>query len=112
MITTAAASVGGYPHRISENGTVTRRERGQWRVLTRTELLALPRDGEVWDWLRAHGVKRAPPSGPSGPTQPETERENRQIKLRLTPEAEAELRRRADQSGLTMSAVVSALLTG
>ena len=46
----------------------------------------------------------------SGPTQSEEDRDAKQIKLRLLPSAQRELRRRAKVSGLSMSAVVSALL--
>lgn len=78
-----AAVVGGYPYRVSESGTVTRRERGVWRTLTRAELLALPRDGEVWTWLREQGVRRPSPSGPSGRTTPDDERDGTRMTLRL-----------------------------
>ncbi len=53
----------------------------------------------------ASKVKRA-----SGPTQPESDRKAGAVLLRLLPAAERELRRRATKSGMTMSAVVSALL--
>lgn len=51
-----------------------------------------------------------PPKRASGPTQAEDARKARQVLLRLLPSAERELRRRARESGLSMSAVVSALL--
>lgn len=49
-----------------------------WTVLTRSELLALPSDGIVWEWLRAHGWTR--PS-PSGPTVPEAQRDGRRVRI-------------------------------
>lgn len=55
-------------------------------------------------------AKPAPVATRHGATQPEGERANKQRKLRLTPAADRELARRAERSGLTMSAVVSALL--
>ena len=45
-----------------------------------------------------------------GATQPETARKAGAVLLRLLPAAERELRRRARVSGMTMSAVVSALV--
>jgi hypothetical protein len=57
---------------------------------------------------RSPEVKRA--SGPSGPTVPEDRREKKQLLLRVLPAIADELRRRSRDSGLTVSAVVSALV--
>lgn len=46
----------------------------------------------------------------SGPTQPEHERKNPQIKLRLRPERTAEIRALAAEYGVTASAVVDAAM--
>ncbi len=56
--------------------------------------------------------KPTPERRPKAPGEniPEAQRHTSAIKLRLLPAAERELRRRATRSGMTMSAVVSALL--
>lgn len=45
-----------------------------------------------------------------GATQPESERVAKAVLLRLLPSVDRELRRRARESGLSLSAVVSALV--
>ena len=45
-----------------------------------------------------------------GATQPEDERKAVQVKLRLSPKVNRELRLRAIKCGMTISAVVSALI--
>lgn len=55
-------------------------------------------------------MPRRKPKTRHGATQPEEEREAQQVKLRLAPNVARELRRRADASKMTMSAVVSALV--
>jgi hypothetical protein len=45
-----------------------------------------------------------------GATQPEEQRAARAVLLRLLPAVERELRRRARESGMSLSAVVSALV--
>lgn len=47
---------------------------------------------------------------PSGPTQPEAERKNPQLKLRLRPERAEEIRALAEEFGVTASAVVDAAM--
>lgn len=74
------ARVGGYPYRV-DGTTVSRRVRGSWADLTRAELLALPRDGAVWEWLRAQGIKRPSPSGKSGATLAESSRTGDRVRL-------------------------------
>lgn len=102
-----SAVVGGYPHRVSETGTVTRRERGAWRVLTRAELLALPRTGDVWVWLREQGVRRPSPSGES---PAEADRDSVQVKLRLSPRVRDILRDQAEAQGIPVSGLVTELV--
>lgn len=46
----------------------------------------------------------------SGPTQPESDRTTVQVLLRVAPPVATELRRRSAASGLSVSAVVSALV--
>lgn len=47
--------------------TPERRDGTHWRKMTRRELLAFPKDGPEWAWLREHGVRRpSPPSRTGG----------------------------------------------
>lgn len=64
-----------------------------WTPLTRAELLEMPRDGLVWEWLREQGVRRPSPPGRSGPTTPEDARPGVRMTLRLSEEAAARLDR-------------------
>lgn len=59
----------------------------------------------------AKGARRAAKAPrPSGPTQPEAERKNPQLKLRLRRERAEEIRALAEEFGVTASAVVDAAM--
>lgn len=73
------------------------------RLLTRD----YPADDPIWTWLREHGAVRKSPSGPSGTTQPESERRNVQVLLRLAPDVAAHLRAAAERDGVNVSAWVA-----
>lgn len=78
------------------------------RLLTRS----YPSDDPVWVWLREHGAVRQSPSGPSGgATQPESERRNVQVLLRLAPDVAARLRTAAERDGVNVSAWVARKVT-
>ena len=103
----AYAVLGGDPHRVSDIGTVTRYAHGTWQALTRAELLALPRSGAVWKWLRAQGVRR--PS-PSGATQAESKRARKGVLVRLSVDELADVDAYAEREGLNRSdAIVHAV---
>lgn len=102
---TSEARVGGYPYRV-DGTTVSRRVRGAWVDLSRADLLALPRDGAVWEWLRAQGIKR--PS-PSGATQAEGSRARKPVMLRLTTDELADVDAVADDWGVARSDAVARL---
>lgn len=55
-------------------------------------------------------AKRKPKPRASGPTQPEAERKNPQLKLRLREERANEIRALAAEFGVTASAVVDAAI--
>lgn len=55
-------------------------------------------------------AKRKPKPRASGPTQPEAERKNPQLKLRLRAERADQIRALAAEFGVTASAVVDAAL--
>ena len=78
--------------------------------VSRRELLALPRDGAVWTWLRAHGVRRPSPSGRSGPTPTDERRTGQRVTLRLAPEAAEALATLARERGVSRSEVVASLV--
>lgn len=102
----------GWTLRVGPRGAIQARgnETSTWgpaplRLLTRE----YPTDDPVWVWLREHGAVRQSPSGPSGgATQPEAERRNVQVLLRLAPEVAERLRELATESGVTASAWVAA----
>lgn len=102
----ATTTIAGVTWRVSPQG-VTRRDGRRWAPVTRAELLALPLDGEVWAWLREHGITR--PS-PSGATQPEAERRAGQVLLRLSDDVRRRLDQLADAWGVTRSAAVGRLV--
>jgi hypothetical protein len=78
-----------------------------WRSMTRAQLLALPVDGPEWEWLRAAGMRRPSPSGPSGPTTPAARRSTVQVSLRLARDDAARLRQIAAERGSTVSGLVA-----
>jgi hypothetical protein len=80
--------IGAHHWKINERGWVLRGARGRTDVLadggkkvTNAELLALPDDGEVWMWLRSHGVRRPSPSGKSGTQLTDAQRGSRPVRL-------------------------------
>ena len=103
-------TIGSTMWRVTPQG-VTRRDaaasaRGPWLPATTRALRALPADSDEATWLRAQGVDR----WRSGSSVAEAERTTDRIVLRLSPPVAAELRRRAAAGGLTVAAVVSALV--
>lgn len=65
----------GIEIRIHPDEGVQHRDGERWRKMTRRELLAYPKGGEVWAWLKEHGVRRpSPPSATRGITPTNEER--------------------------------------
>lgn len=107
LCTMPQATIGDVEVRVVE-GLVSVRQVGErrWRQPTRRELLALPADGEVWTWLRGHGVWRPSPSG----TLTEDERDTVQVKLRLSAKDANRLRELAEREGVAVSAWVAKMV--
>lgn len=62
------------------------------------------------DRERLMAARKAARKSRSGPTQPEDERKNGQVKLRLRPETAAQLRARAAAEEMTVSGYVARLV--
>lgn len=77
------------------------------RLLTRAQLLALPVDGPVWDWLRAQGMRRPHASGPRGD---DARRTTVQVLLRLQPAARGELVALAARWGVSVNEAVTRMV--
>lgn len=77
----ATRLIHGVTWRLSRDGTVTRRIDRAWEVVPRSELLRYTPDSDVWEWLRPLGVKRSTATS----SQPEEERDAKQVLLRLLP---------------------------
>lgn len=78
--------------------------RAPLRLLT----AAYPSDSDVWVWLREHGAART--SLTSGPSTPEGERGNVQIKLRVEKVVAARMKSIAAARGVTVSGLVTDLV--
>lgn len=103
--------------RISPEGGVERRTRkapGQrwdpWQYVPPRQLLAYEKDSDVWQWLRAHGVKRPSPPSKSGPSKHRADRDGVSVEVRLTGPAVGALDRLVDRYGTKVAAVSAAVV--
>lgn len=103
-MTAAQVTFGGITYRVRD-GIAERREQGAWRLLTRSELLALPAKSVAWQWLREHGVKRPTKSGTRGMS--DAGRSTVLCALRLAPEEVERLKRRAERARKNVSRYVA-----
>ena len=104
------ATIGSMQWRVTPQGGVTRREadhaRYPWRAVTQAELRRLPVASDEWQWLRAQGVRRPSPSGPSGVVA-EADRLGTRMTLRLDSATTAALDALARRWGLVRSQVIA-----
>jgi hypothetical protein len=79
----------------------SRKGAGRWQPQPLEPLLAYALDGDVWMYLRGHGIRRPSPS------TKEEERPTVQVKLRLEPKDAERLDKLATEAETSKSALVT-----